>query len=125
MSGGTIENNEATGKNTAFGGGGGVNIVGNTFNMSDGTIKGNKTSTYGGGVYVGSNFNMTGGEITGNEANKFGGGVYVKSAYGNMGHFTVSGSAKSLVTQRVTSTCLMVRRWPLAKEDLTTLPVSA
>ena len=94
MSGGTIENNEATGKNTAFGGGGGVNIVGNTFNMSDGTIKGNKTSTYGGGVYVGSNFNMTGGEITGNEANKFGGGVYVKSAYGNMGHFTVSGSAK-------------------------------
>lgn len=94
MSGGTIENNEATGKNTAFGGGGGVNIVGNTFNMSDGTIKGNKTSTYGGGVYVGSNFNMTGGEITGNEANKFGGGVYEKSAYGNMGHFTVSGSAK-------------------------------
>lgn len=94
MSGGTIENNEATGKNTAFGGGGGVNIVGNTFNMSGGTIKGNKTSTYGGGVYVGSNFNMTDGEIAGNEANKFGGGVYVKSAYGNMGHFTVSGSAK-------------------------------
>lgn len=93
MYGGTIENNQATGKNTAFGGGGGVNIVGNTFNMSGGTIRDNNTNAYGGGVYVGSNFNMTGGEITGNEANKFGGGVYVKSAYG-MGHFTVSGSAK-------------------------------
>ena len=94
MRGGTIENNKATGNNTAFGGGGGVNIVGSTFNMSGGTIRDNNTNAYGGGVYVGSNFNMTDGEITGNEANKFGGGVYVKSAYGNMGHFTVSGSAK-------------------------------
>ena len=94
MSGGTIENNQATGNNTAFGGGGGVNIAGDTFNMSGGTIKGNTTNAYGGGVCVCSNFNMTGGEIAGNGANKFGGGVYVKSAYGNMGHFTVSGSAK-------------------------------
>lgn len=94
MSGGIIENNKATGKNTAFGGGGGVNIVGNTFNMSGGTIRDNNTNAYGGGVYVGSNFNMTGGVITGNIATKYGDGVYVKSAYGNMGHFTVSGSAK-------------------------------
>lgn len=97
MSGGTIENNKATGNNKAFGGGGGVNIAGSTddtFNMSGGTIKGNMTNTYGGGVYVSWNFNMTGGEITGNRATKYGGGVYVKSAYGNMGHFTVSGSAK-------------------------------
>ena len=97
MSGGTIENNKATGNNRAFGGGGGVNIAGSTddtFNMSGGTIKGNTTNTYGGGVYVSWNFNMTGGEITGNRATKYGGGVYVKSAYGNMGHFTVSGSAK-------------------------------
>lgn len=97
MRGGTIENNKATGNNTAFGGGGGVNIAGSTvdtFNMSGGTIRGNTTNTYGGGVYVGWNFNMTGGEITGNGAAKYGGGVYVESAYGNMGHFTVSGSAK-------------------------------
>ena len=97
MSGGTIENNKATGNNKAFGGGGGVNIAGSTddtFNMSGGTIRGNKTNTYGGGVYVSWNFNMTGGEITGNIATKYGNGVYVKSAYGNMGHFTVSGSAK-------------------------------
>lgn len=97
MSGGTIENNKATGNNMAFGGGGGVNIAGSTddtFNMSGGTIRGNTTNTYGGGVYVSWNFNMTGGEITGNRAAKYGGGVYVKSAYGNMGHFTVSGSAK-------------------------------
>ena len=96
MSGGTIENNKAIGKNKAFGGGGGVNIVGSTFNMSGGTIRDNNTNAYGGGVYVGvgSNFNMTGGEITGNIATKYGDGVYVKSAYGNMGHFTVSGSAK-------------------------------
>ena len=97
MRGGTIENNKATGNNTAFGGGGGVNIAGSTvdtFNMSGGTIRGNTTNTYGGGVYVGWNFNMIGGEITGNGAAKYGGGVYVESAYGNMGHFTVSGSAK-------------------------------
>ena len=96
MSGGTIENNKAIGKNKAFGGGGGVNIIGSTFNMSGGTIRDNNTNAYGGGVYVGvgSNFNMTGGEITGNIAAKYGDGVYVKSAYGNMGHFTVSGSAK-------------------------------
>ena len=96
MSGGTIENNKAIGKNKAFGGGGGVNIIGSTFNMSGGTIRDNNTNAYGGGVYVGvgSNFNMTGGEITGNIATKYGDGVYVKSAYGNMGHFTVSGSAK-------------------------------
>ena len=97
MRGGTIENNKATGNNTAFGGGGGVNIAGSTedtFNMSGGTIRGNTTNTYGSGVYVGWNFNMTGGEITGNGAAKYGGGVYVESAYGNMGHFTVSGSAK-------------------------------
>lgn len=97
MRGGTIENNKATGNNTAFGGGGGVNIAGSTvdtFNMSGGIIRGNTTNTYGGGVYVGWNFNMTGGEITGNGAAKYGGGVYVESAYGNMGHFTVSGSAK-------------------------------
>ena len=97
MNGGTIENNKATGNNTAFGGGGGVNIAGSTddtFNMSGGTIRGNTTNTYGGGVYVSWNFNMTGGEITGNRTAKYGGGVYVKSAYGNMGHFTVSGSAK-------------------------------
>ena len=97
MRGGTIENNKATGNNTAFGGGGGVNIAGSTvdtFNMSGGTIKGNTTNTYGGGVYVGWNFNMTGGEITGNGAAKYGGGVYVESTYRNMGNFTVSGSAK-------------------------------
>ena len=89
---GTISNN--TGEY-----GGGVNINSESvFNMRGGTIENNKATgnntAFGGGVYVGSNFNMTGGEITSNEANKFGGGVYVKSAYGNMGHFTVSGSAK-------------------------------
>ncbi len=93
MSGGTIENNQATGNNTAFGGGGGVNIAGDTFNMSGGTIKGNTTNTYGGGVCVCSNFNMTGGEIADNKAKRFGDGVYV-NVIGNMGHFTVSGSAK-------------------------------
>ena len=93
MSGGTIENNQATGNNTAFGGGGGVNIAGDTFNMSGGTIKDNTTNAYGGGVCVCSNFNMTGGEIADNKAKQFGDGVYV-NVIGNMGHFTVSGSAK-------------------------------
>lgn len=100
MSGGTIENNGATGddynRDSGYGGGVCIYVTENSmFNMSGGIIKNNRAA-YGGGVSVGStqSFNMTGGEITGNIATKYGGGVYVNSAYGNMGHFTVSGSAK-------------------------------
>ena len=101
MSGGTIENNGATGDeynrdSSGYGGGVCIYVTENSmFNMSGGIIKNNRAA-YGGGVFVGStqSFNMTGGEITGNIATVYGGGVYVYSAYGNMGHFTVSGSAK-------------------------------
>ena len=101
MSGGTIEKNGATGDeynrdSSGYGGGVCIYVTKNSmFNMSGGIIKNNRAA-YGGGVFVGStqSFNMTGGEITGNIATVYGGGVYVYSAYGNMGHFTVSGSAK-------------------------------
>ena len=101
MSGGTIESNGATvdeynRDSSGYGGGVCIYVTENSmFNMSGGIIKNNRAA-YGGGVFVGStqSFNMTGGEITGNIATVYGGGVYVYSAYGNMGHFTVSGSAK-------------------------------
>jgi hypothetical protein len=73
MKGGTITNHEATN-------GGGVNVDGGTFNMSDGTINGNTATTNGGGVYVTSGaFTMSGGTISKNKATTNGGGVYVAS----------------------------------------------
>ena len=90
--------------NSAQGGGGGVNVVGNgTFNMSGGTISGNTTTSldlsgyilhgYGGGVDVsGSTFNMSGGTISGNTAQDGGGGVNVGGGTFNMSGGTISGN---------------------------------
>lgn len=95
MSGGTIENNVATGddysRDSGYGGGVCIYATENSmFNMSGGIIKNNR-ATYGGGVFVSwTQFNMTGGEITGNTAVKSGSGIYLI----NNSHFTVSGSAK-------------------------------
>mgnify|MGYP004537501661 CR=1 FL=1 len=96
MSGGTIENNVATGDNYSRDDscGGGVCIYAtenSMFNMSGGIIRNNRANC-GGGVSVGwaRSFNMTGGEITGNTADKSGSGVYLIK----YSHFTVSGSAK-------------------------------
>ncbi|ULQ59480.1 right-handed parallel beta-helix repeat-containing protein [Brucepastera parasyntrophica] len=70
--------------------GGGVLVMGGTFNMSGGTIGGSSTSdankaVYGGGIvlYDDAVFTLTGGEISYNEAEE-GGGVYINNAAGGV-----------------------------------------
>ncbi|MDE7164786.1 MAG: hypothetical protein K2O04_05135 [Clostridiales bacterium] len=58
--------------------GGGVSVLGGTFNMIGGAISGNYATSNGGGVYVGSGtFAISKGTISENNASDSGGGVYV------------------------------------------------
>ena len=101
--GATITGNTSTN----YYGGGGVHLVGGTFEMTGGTISGNSAvgsngSAYvfghGGGVYVGNYFGyspsvfiMNGGSIENNNARSNGGGVFINGTFTLRGG-TISGN---------------------------------
>ena len=64
--------------NTSNGDGGGVGVVGASFEMHGGTISGNNAASGGGVCLWNNSFTLSGGTISGNTAKDDGGGVYFK-----------------------------------------------
>ena len=76
--------------NTSDGDGGGVGVVGASFEMHGGTISGNNAASGGGVCLWNDSFTLSGGEISRNTSNGDGGGVYFSGYTTNGDTLTIS-----------------------------------